>query len=236
MKKILISALCSLTAIAFSADIHMAGDSTMAGYGEDKAPMAGWGQYLPEFCQEGVKVNNHAKSGYTLQRFRGRKLWGNLLKDVKAGDYVIIQFGHNDQKLANDEKIGPEKSMEIYKSCIQTCIDDVKKKQANPIVVTSIVRCTFNAEGKLEDPTNLRAYCDAAIEFAKEKEVPVIDINKISSEKAAEMGNQAFEKLYMVSANKKDRTHLREAGAKAYASWFIEAVKAEKLPLAECFK
>ncbi len=236
MKAILSVVLSAVAATVFAADIHMAGDSTMANYGERRLPMWGWGQALPELCAENVAVRNHAKAGAALPDFRGRKLWSNLLKDVKPGDFVIIQFGHNDQKAATNPEIGPEKALETYRNLLKTCIDDVKQKQANPVIVTSIVRCTYDAEGKLADENNLRAYCEAAMQVAKENEVPVIDLNQVSREKVTEMGKPAAEKLYMVSANRKDRTHLRDAGAKTYAAWFVEAVKAEKLPLAECFK
>ena len=105
MKKTIVSfALTILSFSIFAVDIHMAGDSTMQSYRDSYYPQQGWGQRMQELTISGVKINNKAMAGRSSKSFKAEKRWENLLKEVKKGDYVIIQFGHNDGNKSKQER------------------------------------------------------------------------------------------------------------------------------------
>ncbi|MFC0473313.1 SGNH/GDSL hydrolase family protein [Halalkalibacter kiskunsagensis] len=79
-------------------NVYLAGDSTMSYYDETKSPRAGWGQMLESFMSEGVKVHNEAASGRSSKSFFHEGRLANIAKRIQAGDYLLIQFGHNDSK------------------------------------------------------------------------------------------------------------------------------------------
>ena len=87
-----------LAAVCSAQTIFIAGDSTAATYSAKQTPMTGWGQVLQEFTKPGIKVQNRATCGRSTKSFRDEKRWERILRDLKPGDFVMIQFGHNDQK------------------------------------------------------------------------------------------------------------------------------------------
>ena len=130
--------------------IHMAGDSTCANYAASSA-LTGWGQVLNEYCKPGVRVNNLAKSGCSSKSFIDIKRWDMLLEMVKPGDYVIVQFGHNDSKKDKKRFTDPKTT---YSANLKKFIDDVRARKANPIIATSISRCIFK-KGKIASSGHL---------------------------------------------------------------------------------
>lgn len=253
--------------------IHLAGDSTCANYSAKRTPIVGWGQVLNEFCKAGVRINNKAVSGSSSTSFIQKKRWAALMNQVKPGDYVIIQFGHNDGKKGS--RYADAKS--TYPANLKKFIADVRAKQANPVIATSISRCIFKS-GKIA-PSGLERYRNAAIAVAKAENVPVLDLNRITADKFNAMGEKKafalFRGTYEVTPRKTalktkpiartispeqvaaaannspagaervvrpavrrttDRTHLIRSGALAVADWFVAECKAQKLPIADCFK
>ena len=225
--------------------IHMAGDSTCANYAASSV-LSGWGQVLNEYCKSDVRVNNMAKSGCSSKSFIDIKRWDMLLGMVKPGDYVIVQFGHNDSKKDIKRFTDPKTT---YSANLKKFIADVRARKANPVIATSISRCIFT-KGKIA-PSGLDRYRDAAIAVAKAENVPVIDLNRITAAKFNEMGEKKaftyFRGTYEAAPAKKkaaaqqpqkhtDRTHLNRNGALEVAEWFVGDCKTQKLPIADCFK
>ena len=252
--------------------IHLVGDSTCAYYPVGRSPLTGWGQVLKEFCKGDVRVNNQAYSGYSSTSYIYSKRWERLIDMVSPGDYVIIQFGHN------DEKKGPRHAdvKTTYPANLKKFITEVRAKKANPVIATSISRCVFR-KGRIAS-SGLDRYREAAITVAKAENVPVIDLKNITAEKFNKMGETkafalfrgryterprkkvavkpvaqtvspaqiaiannnspaAAEKIISPgSVQKVDRTHLVRHGALEVAGWFVNDCKAQKMPLAECFK
>ena len=95
MKKLSLVLLFGAT-VLLHADVYMAGDSTMYTYGKIFFPKSGWGQMMPEVVKPGVKVHNYALGGRSSKSFRGEGHWDKIMQNLKKGDFVIIQFGHND--------------------------------------------------------------------------------------------------------------------------------------------
>ena len=248
MKKLVLS-LLALPLLASAANIHMAGDSTMANYPARRAPLTGWGMKMQEKCVEGVKVYNCAISGTSSKTFRTPQdatkvkffFWDRLMKRVKKGDFVIIQFGINDAARGYRHAAADTD----FQTNLKGFIADVRAKGATPILCTQVFTCRVHKKGHLYIPTKNKKYIEAVKKVAAETNCPVIDLNGESFKKFKEMGVPAAEKLYMMDAagrkDKKgnpviDRTHLNADGADFYAALFVELAKAQKLPISKLFK
>ena len=212
--------------------IHMAGDSTMCDYKVKER--AGWGQILKQKVKDNVTVNNRAVGGQSTKSFIESKRWSKLLAKVKKGDYVIIQFGHNDQKKTNEKRYAAANG--AYKDNLRKFISDVKAKEAKIVLATPVCRRTFGKNGKLTDRQNLKEYAVATMEIAKEMNVPVIDLNTISCNHLNLLGKEKSLELFLAFHNKKDNTHTTIKGAEVFSSMFIEDAKKQKLEIAELFK
>ena len=234
-KSIIVLAISLLTIALHSANIFMAGDSTCANYPEKSAPQTGWGQMLQLFCKENCKVYNFAKSGASSRSFIEKKLWDNLIAKVQKGDFVIVQFGHNDSKKNHNRFAAPGAA---YDANLKKFIADVRAKGAYPVIATSIARANFK-NGKIV-PGNLNAYRAACFNVGKAENVPVVDLLAETGNCFDKLGPAETYKLFMCSSGiekkKNDRTHVNKAGAETIAKLFVENAKKQNLPIAECFK
>ncbi len=199
--------------------IVLVGDSTVCEYPPTR-PERGWGMYVEEYFKEGsVKVLNLAASGRSTKTFINEGRWKKAL--AEKPDYVLIQFGHNDSH-AKDHPEATDAATD-YKQFLLQYIEDSRAMGATPILVTPMVRRTFEADGKLKD--ELQPYADAMKEVGAEKKVAVIDLHTSSKKLVEKLGPKAAVEL----ANKEgDATHFNEKGARRMA----ELVMME-LPTAE---
>ncbi|MDP0499949.1 MAG: rhamnogalacturonan acetylesterase [Verrucomicrobiota bacterium JB022] len=154
--------------------VYLAGDSTVTDQAQE--PWAGWGQMMPVFFKEHVAVANYAESGETLKQFRAEHRLQKILEQIQPGDYLLLQFGHNDMK-EKGEGIGPFQS---YADDLRAFIRAARAKGALPVLVTSMKRRHFDEEGKLK-PT-LGDYPEAMRQVAEEMQVPLIDLNAMSAQ------------------------------------------------------
>src|SRR4051812_15697116 len=155
--------------------LFLAGDSTMATQPLVPAtPARGWGQMLQPYFDEHVRVENFASSGQSSKSFRDKGRWAQIVARLQPGDFVIIQFGHNDNKPDADRHTDPFGS---YRENLERFVREVREHQATPILATSIVRNIFN-----EDGTTLRDthgdFITAARRVAEEQKVPLLDLNQ----------------------------------------------------------
>lgn len=234
MKKIVCAALLGMGLFATGADIYMAGDSTMCNYDAKRAPLQGWGHELPALVKEGVKVVNMAVGGRSVKSFRNEGRWGKLLENVKEGDYVVIQFGHNDANKKDETRYANQNGE--FRELLKTCVAEVREKKANPILVTVTCRWAFTDDNTKISNGTPGAYAAAVRAVGEVEKAPVIDLNTIGKQKLLAAGPEESKKYYMVATGKKDNLHLTEDGAKAYAEWFVEDTKVQSLPIAELFK
>ena len=123
--------------------VYLAGDSTVTD--QTKEPWAAWGQMLPRFFKQGVAIANHAESGETLRAFKGERRLDKIFSQIKAGDYLFIQFGHNDQK-EKGEGVG---AFTTYKDSLKYFITEAKKRGVIPVLITSMNRRTFDSNGQI---------------------------------------------------------------------------------------
>ncbi|MBN1568070.1 MAG: rhamnogalacturonan acetylesterase [Acidobacteria bacterium] len=220
--------------------IFMIGDSTMADKDPKAEPERGWGQALQAFFDHTVKVSNHAVNGRSSKSFLDEGRWTAVLDNLQAGDYVIIQFGHNDQKPDEARHTDPYTS---YKSNLEQYISDTRAKGAFPILCTSIVRRKFDENGVLVDTHG--EYPEAVRQAAEEFRVPLLDLQLRTKKLVSDLGPEQSKSLFLYvppgaypnrPGGTQDDTHLNPEGAAAIARLAVEEMKALKLPLAEHLK
>jgi lysophospholipase L1-like esterase len=209
--------------------IYLAGDSTVVD--QDVEPWAAWGQMLPRFFRSGVVVANHAESGETIRSFESEQRFAKVISLMQPGDYLFMQFGHNDQK-PNAVSIAD------YKSLLIDYIAQTRAKGATPVLVTSMNRRTFDADGKITN--SLAGYPNAVREVAAAQHVALIDLNAMSKILFEAMGPEASSKAFMhYPANAfpnqtepiSDDTHFNSYGAFELARCVVRGIRAAKLPL-----
>ena len=238
--------------------LFFAGDSTLDDHGKSlsgksRDPYRSWGTALQEHMASGYAVRNYAVSGASTKSFMKSGQWSKLIKDVRPGDYVVIQFGHNDQKRSsefylNERWADPKGS---FRDNVRAMVKDVRWKGAMPILASPICRGTFDKEGRrLVDTTHasdgvcLGSYRDAMKELAAELDCDYVDMNGLTRELMERVGRDEAMKFFVISTGlvrgkdgepSKDVTHPVQAGAEAFARLFIDDVRRRGLPVAEMF-
>lgn len=226
--------------------VHSIGDSTMCifdesylnRFGGPDYPIRGWMQMMPELVKKDLIINNAAKSGRSSKSFRSEGLWDKVKEKIKPGDYVFIQFGHNDANKKDSLRLTDPQT--TFKENIRDYVNEVRAKNANPILFTSITRRTFDKNGKVTDTHG--EYVTVVRELATEMNVPLVDLNKMTAELVQSLGPEESKKLYVhiqpgvfskLPEGKKDDTHLSKEGATEVAKLAIKGLKEIKSPLVE---
>lgn len=211
--------------------IYTIGDSTMADKpNPDENPERGWCQLLPEFLNDKATVKNHAVNGRSTRSFIDEKRWDSVYNQLKKGDYIFIQFGHNDQKEnAPARYTNPHTA---YRNNLIKFVKEAREKEAKPILFTSIVRRNFNEEGTLIDTHG--AYPLETRLVAQELDVPLIDLQYATEQLEESYGPEGSKKLHLHYhpnelpydlEGKEDDTHLSVLGATEVAKLALEQLK-----------
>jgi lysophospholipase L1-like esterase len=222
---VLLFSKCDRNSKAFT--IYTIGDSTMADKKPENYPETGWCQVLENFLDESVTVENHARNGRSSKSFIEEGRWQVVLDSLSPGDYVFIQFGHNDQKDYDSTRYTTP--FGTYAENLETFVKQTRDKGAFPILLTSIVRRKFGEDGQLVDTHG--DYPDAVRQVAQQMDVPLVDLQKLTEAWVNSLGDELSKEMYLwvpVSENhpegRQDDTHLSEKGAFQIA----------KMALAEC--
>ncbi len=242
MKKPILIAASVIAAGTLCAEptIWIIGDSTVANYGKSRYPQNGWGQQLDFYCKPNVKVDNRAVGGRSTKSFIDEKRWDKMLPVMKKGDFLFIQFGHNDMKKNKPKVYAPADS--LYQELLKKFIKEAKAKGTSTILVTSVCRRVYK-NGKLL--RTLKQYPDAMRKVAKETGTPLIDLNNISREKFTALGEEGTKKVFLhlpkgkykrYPDGKEDNSHFQESGARLIAGWIVENAKKQNLAVAKLFK
>lgn len=264
-KLVLLLAVAFVLCSAFRADkpvvtIFMIGDSTMANKKLDGGnPERGWGMVLPGFFSEDIKIDNHAANGRSSKSFISEGRWAKVISKVKKGDYVFIQFGHNDEKADSIRHTEPGTTFDDNLRCY---VNETRAKGGIPVLFNSIVRRNFvqpkdasitkdirRTSGEKEQPKEGTvlfdthgAYLDSPRNVAKELGVTFIDMNKITHDLVQGLGPVESKKLFMfVEPNqvpafpkgREDNTHLNVYGARTIAGLAVDAIGKEIPELAK---
>ncbi|HET9053533.1 MAG TPA: rhamnogalacturonan acetylesterase, partial [Cyclobacteriaceae bacterium] len=171
--------------------VYLIGDSTMANKTVAAYPETGWGMPFVHFFDSTVAVENHAKNGRSTRTFISENRWQPIEEKLKTGDYVFIQFGHNDE---SKEKADRYTSPEDYKKNLVRFITETRAKNANPVLLTPVTRRRFK-EGVIQETHP--EYSKLVLEVAKEQNVPVIDLDKKSRELLQQYGEETSRLLFL---------------------------------------
>src|SRR5689334_5454561 len=185
---------CSLLAVALPArpiTIWLAGDSTMAQKQPDKRPETGWGEALqPCFDSSAVRIANRAMNGRSTRSFVAEGRWKAIVDSMQAGDYVFIQFGHNDEKAGTPNYSSPDD----YRRNLLRFVDDVRRHGGRPVLFTPVVRRRFEGTHLVDTHG---AYPDAARAAATEGHVPLVDMTRTSAALVEPLGPGSSRTLWL---------------------------------------
>ncbi|MCV2354290.1 rhamnogalacturonan acetylesterase [Paucibacter sp. B2R-40] len=222
--------------------LHLVGDSTMADKPLDPPnPERGWGQMFRERVKEPVRIVNHAVNGRSSKNFQDEGRWAHLLAQLAQGDFVLIQFGHNDAKKEDLARYAAAHG--AYRDNLRLFVRDVRERGATPLLATSLMRREFDATGRLKD-----THADYPVvmrEVAVEMDVPLLDLHRASAVLLQALGPAQSEPLFLWAkpgeyerypAGKKDNTHFSEAGARAMAGLAEQTLRLQNHPLCSWLK
>lgn len=222
--------------------LFLIGDSTMANKeNPDKNPEHGWGQVLNQFFTTGIEIQNHAMNGRSSKSFRTEGRWDVIEKQLKKGDFVIIQFGHNDQKVKDSTKFTNPYTQ--YRANLERYVKDTRAKGAIPILMTSIVRRNFNENGVLIDTH--KEYPLVVRMVADDLNVPFVDMQLLTEQLEIAYGPENSKKLHLhfkegeelyYPKGKDDDTHLSKLGADLEAKLAAASLKKMKTGLEKFIK
>jgi DNA sulfur modification protein DndE len=208
--------------------IFLCGDSTMADKLPIDAPETGWGMIFPSYFMDIVSIENHAVNGRSTKSFRTLGHWQKVANKLKKGDWVLLQFGHNDAKKDDTARYAPP---EDYRKNLVRYIEEIQAKGANPILITPVMRRKFDEQGKFID---LHGDYPAVVKaLGQEYHLPVLDLHKKSQQIIENHGVEGSKVIFMhygggiyskFPKGIKDDTHFSRYGASLMASAVVEAL------------
>ena len=211
--------------------IFLIGDSTMANKPLiPENPERGWGQMLPPYFKAGVRVENHAMNGRSSKSFRDEGRWQAVENSLKPGDWVIIQFGHNDEKDKDATRYSAP--FGSFKTNLAQYVLDTRAHGANPVLATPTARRKFDDGGQLVDTHG--DYVKAVRDVATEQGVPLIDLNKRSDELLRREGPELSKRIYIyvtaaeypaLPKGRQDDTHFCAFGASRMCDLAVAEIK-----------
>jgi lysophospholipase L1-like esterase len=221
--------------------IYLAGDSTMAQKLPAKRPETGWGEMLGKFFRDGkVIIENRAQNGRSTRTFIAENRWQAIVDQVQPGDYVLIQFGHNDESKEKTDRYTPPPD---YRNNLIKFVSEVREKKAFPVLLTPVMRRRFNDKGEVQDTHG--EYPDIVRSVATEYHVPLIDMHRRSAGVLAQFDPEKSRSLFLqLKPNEnpnypkgvEDNTHFNPLGAEIMARLAVDGIRDLKLSLAKYLK
>ncbi|KAA3623593.1 MAG: hypothetical protein DWQ02_24280 [Bacteroidetes bacterium] len=215
--------------------IYLIGDSTMAEKTPEKRPETGWGEKLPLFFEASVKIDNRAKNGRSSKSFLYEGRWDEVIKVLKKGDFVFIQFGHNDSSKKKGERYSTPQE---FADNLTRYVQDSRNLGAYPVLLTPVMRRRFDDSGKFHDTHGI--YPDITRNIAKELNVPLIDMHLESQQVIEAAGVEDSKDIFLwiekgensnYPEGVSDNTHFSEKGATIMAGIVVEKIKALNLTI-----
>lgn len=201
--------------------IYLLGDSTVCD--QPREPFNSWGQMLTRFFEPGIAIANHAESGESLRSSFGAKRLDKVLSTMRPGDYLFIQFGHNDEK-EKGEGVG---AFTTYKSDLKKFVIEARARGGIPVLITPVQRRSFDKDQRI---TNSHGdYPEAVRQVAKEENIALIDLNVMSKTLYETWGAEPSKRAFAPN----DNTHHNNYGSYELAKCVVEGIKANKLPIAK---
>jgi lysophospholipase L1-like esterase len=215
-------AVCAIEIVPVAVPtIYLLGDSTVCD--QPREPYNSWGQMLTRFFLPGVAVSNQAESGESLRSSLGARRLDKVLSTIKPGDYLFIQYGHNDEK-EKGEGVG---AFTTYKSDLKNFVAGARRRGAIPVLVTPVQRRTFDKDGNV---TNSHGdYPEAVRQVAREENVALIDLNAMSKTLYEAWGDAPSKKAFAPN----DNTHHDNYGSYELAKCIVAGIRSNKLAIAK---
>src|SRR5205807_460875 len=221
--------------------VYLAGDSTMAQKLPAKRPETGWGEMLSKFFQDGaVIIDNRAQNGRSTRTFISEGRWQAIVDALKPGDYVFIQFGHNDESKEKVDRYTPPAD---YRNNLIKFVSEVRAKKATPVLLTPVRRRRFDKDGRLQDTHG--EYPDIVRSLAAEYKVALIDMHRSSAAVLVQFGVEGSRKLFLQlkpgeNSNYpngiEDNTHFNPFGAEVMAGLAADGIREQRLSIAKFMK
>ncbi|NML63699.1 rhamnogalacturonan acetylesterase [Hymenobacter sp. RP-2-7] len=215
--------------------VYLVGDSTMS-IKEPKAyPETGWGMPFAGFFDETVRVDNRAKNGRSTRSFVEESRWQPVAEALREGDYVLIQFGHNDEVPTKKTYTPPAE----YQALLRRFVAETRAHRATPVLLTPVARRKFDAAGQVQETH--ADYAELVRQVAREQQVPLLDLDHDSQLLLQQLGPETSKLLFNYLApgehpnypdGKQDDTHFNELGARRVAELVLAELRAQHLPLA----
>lgn len=242
IKKMFLLALLAVTGVAAgkaqTLKIHTIGDSTMADYVENTTRTRGWGEMLQEFFSDEVQIVNYARGGRSSRSFCEEGRWDKVKENIHPGDYVFIQFAHNDEKEGGKDGADGRGTVPwtTYKSFLEKYVDETRQLGGKPVFITPIVRRYFDETGKItrkgchdigtvEDDSTLN-YVRVMKNVARQKKVVMVDMTALTKDFVEKLGPAAtIRQIYVPT----DGTHTQATGAACYAQIVVSDLKRQKI-------
>ncbi len=244
MKNFLLLALLSSFAFSPADDglrIFLIGDSTCANKNPYDAPETGWGQVFPQLFTNAVEIQNHAVNGRSTKSFRTLGHWKKVSDQLRKGDYVFIQFGHNDSKQADTARYAAPQT--DYRNNLIRYIEETQAKGATPVLLTPVMRRKFDENGKFIDQHG--DYPQVVREVAKQYHLTLIDVHQSSQAVIEQHGVDGSAKLFMHygpglfpkhTKGIDDDTHFSPYGARLMANLVADGLVKDANPLRNFLK
>ncbi|NOU96149.1 GDSL family lipase [Paenibacillus sp. LMG 31456] len=213
--------------------VYLAGDSTVTDQALDGYPYAGWGQMLPHYLNASAAVANHAMSGRSSKSFIDEGRLEAIFQLIQPNDYLLIQFGHNDQKPDEERRTEPETT---YKQYLKKYIDGARERGAVPVLITPVHRRFFDEKGCIVNTHG--DYLQAVKELGQAEQVPVIDLAEKTRLLYESYGDERSKTLFMWAVpgefpnhptGARDNTHFQEVGAIQVAKLVVEGIREQQL-------
>lgn len=218
--------------------IYLAGDSTLAQKTSDKRPETGWGEYLEsQFDNSKIRIDNHAQNGRSTKSFIDEGRWQAIIDRLRKGDYVFIEFGHNDEKTEDPKRYAAART--DYRNNLIKFVTEVSGKNAFPVLLTPVVRRRFNEKGEFFDTHG--EYPAVVREVAAEYKVPLIDMQRKSEALVRSLGVEDSRKLFLILKPREhpnypngldDNTHFSAFGAAQMARLAADGIRETRSDLA----
>lgn len=216
--------------------VWLIGDSTVANKETKAYPETGWGMPFRYFFDSTVDVDNRAKNGRSTQSFIDEGLWKPVIENLNEGDYVFVQFGHNDEVPTKKTYTTEDQ----FKTNLIRYVNETRSKKAIPILITPVARRKFDSTGHIVGTHEM--YSQIVRDVAKQLSVPLIDLDKKSQVLLQQFGPENSKLLYNhlqpgehpnYPDGKADDTHFSELGARKMAEIVLQEIKNLKLGLAD---
>jgi lysophospholipase L1-like esterase len=216
--------------------VYLVGDSTIANKEIKAYPETGWGMPFTYFFDSTIEVDNRAMNGRSTKSFIAESRWEPILNNLQEGDYVFVQFGHNDE-VKTKSTYTPENE---FRANLIKYVTETRSKKAIPVLITPVARRKFDANGNVEETH--AAYAAIVREVAKDEKVPLIDLDAKSQLLVQQLGLESSKLLFNYLApnehpnypeGRQDDTHFNELGARKMAEIVLAEIKALHINLAD---